>query len=102
MKTKLSISEASKICGFERSYFYKIIKKYNITITKDITNKSYIDASELVRAIPSHLLNNDLLIKTTENNTSTQETTHTKQHETTAENNTTEVASIFDKLRNKK
>jgi hypothetical protein len=51
MKNHLTITQAAKICSFERSYFYKIIKKYNISIKKDGAGKSYIDPAELCRAL---------------------------------------------------
>ncbi|TXJ01020.1 MAG: hypothetical protein E6Q32_05400, partial [Neisseriales bacterium] len=80
MKNKLSITEAAKICGYQRTYFYKIIDKYNISIKKDGTGKSYIDPSELVRAMPTDIINNDLLsafigIDTPDNNTTIQNPT---------------------------
>lgn len=40
MKNHLTITQAAKICGYERSYFYKIIAKYNISIKKDGAGKS--------------------------------------------------------------
>ena len=80
MKNHLTITQAAKVCGYERSYFYKIIAKYNISIKKDSTRKSFIDPAELCRALPPDMINNELLAQHTgNNNTITQETTPSPQ-----------------------
>lgn len=82
MKNKLSITQAAKICGYQRTYFYKIIDKYNISIKKDGAGKSFIDPSELVRSVPGDMINNDLLAVYAEIQTPTDDTTiqkHTQQ-----------------------
>lgn len=73
---KLSISQAAKICGFNRTYFYNIIKKYNITTKRDESNHLYIDASELVRALPPELINNELLKQTPDTTRHKKNQTH--------------------------
>jgi hypothetical protein len=79
--THLSISQAAKIAGFNRSYFYKIIEQYRITIKHDSRNKPYIDVSELVRALPQDQINLKELqaitgeLVTAQNNTPEQKTT---------------------------
>lgn len=93
MKNKLSITQAAKICGYQRTYFYKIIDKYNISIKKDSANKSYIDPSELVRSVPGEMINNDLLAECAEIQTQTDDTNRQKP--------TQEYKPIFDELRKK-
>lgn len=83
MKNKLSITQAAKICNFERSYFYKIMKKYNVSVKKDGAGKSYIDPAELCRALPLGMINNELLDEYVGN---TREAT--LAHNTTTQNNT--------------
>jgi hypothetical protein len=79
--TQLSISQAAKIAGFNRSYFYRIIEQYRITIKHDSRNKPYIDVSELVRALPQDQINLKELqaitgeLVTAQNNTLEQKTT---------------------------
>ena len=82
---KLSILEASKICGFNRTYFYKIIERYNITIHKDLSGHKYIEPSELVRAIPSEMINNELLKQTTTDKKETVPDTRNRQQQTLAD-----------------
>jgi hypothetical protein len=67
MKNHLTITEAARICGYERSYFYRIIAKYCISIKKN-NGKSYIDPAELCRALPADMINNELLAYHTRNN----------------------------------
>lgn len=84
--SRLSITQAANVCSFERSYFYKIIKKYNVSIKKDLTNKSYIDIAELVRSIPSEIINLDILEQYTGQSLQTHETTtpnNIEQHDNT-------------------
>ena len=98
MKNHLTITQAAKICGYERSYFYKIIAKYNISIKKDyVSKKSYIDAAELCRVIPPESLNMTLLNELIDS-TSTQQDNNAKTHETTLQNNVdNEVIEILKK-----
>ncbi len=100
--SNLTITQAAAVCGYERSYFYKFIKKNNLSIKKDFSGKSYIDVSELVRIVPSENLNLPLLeeftgqqIDTLRHNTETQKTTE----ETTL--NKSEIKSLLDNLRKK-
>lgn len=80
MKNHLTITQAAKICGYERSYFYKIIAKYNISIKKDGAGKSYIDPAELCRALPADMINNELLaLHTGSSNAITPHTTQEPQ-----------------------
>jgi hypothetical protein len=79
---KLSISQAAKICGFNRTYFYNVIKKYNITTKRDESNHLYIDASELVRALPPELINNDLLKQTPDTRRHKKSSPHQTRNET--------------------
>ena len=87
MKNKLSITQAAKICGYQRTYFYKIIEKYNISIKKDSANKSYIDPSELVRSVPGEMINNDLLAECAEIQTQTDDTNRQKTTQQDTSNN---------------
>jgi hypothetical protein len=98
--SRLSITQAAHVCNFERSYFYKIIKKYNISIKKDLTNKSYIDISELVRSIPAEIINLDRLEQYTGQDLQTHETTSNnaeQQHDTIL---ITQLKSEIDFLKN--
>lgn len=99
--SRLTITQAANVCNFERSYFYKIIKKYNISIKKDLTNKSYIDISELVRSIPAETINIDILEQYTGQNLQTHETTtsnNAEQHDNTTL--ITQLKSEIDFLKN--
>lgn len=98
MKNHLTITQAAKICNYERSYFYKIIAKYGITIKKDyISKKSYIDAAELCRVMPSESLNMSLLNELIDND-STQHNNNAVTHETTTQNNAdNEVIELLKK-----
>jgi hypothetical protein len=98
MKNHLTITQAAKICNYERSYFYKIIAKYNITIKKDyVSKKSYIDAAELCRVIPAESLNMKLLNELIDN-TSTQQDNNATPQETTAQNSAdNEVIELLKK-----
>jgi hypothetical protein len=87
MKNKLSITQAAKICGYQRTYFYKIIDKYNISIKKDSANRSYIDPSELVRSVPGDMINNELLAVYAEIQTLTDDTIIQKTTQQDTSNN---------------
>jgi hypothetical protein len=78
----ITITQAAAICGYDRSYFYKVIQRLNISVKKTNTGKSYLDPAELFRVIPADNLNMTLLeqytgqkITTPQHNEKTQETT---------------------------